>query len=38
MLALRISINLTLGIMAGATRLRQVLILECGDLAALFEG
>ena len=35
MLALRISINFTLGIMAGAMRLRQVLNLECGDLAPL---
>jgi len=38
MLALRISINFTLGIMAGAIRLRQVRILESGDLAPLSEG
>jgi len=31
MLALRISINFTLGIMAGAVRLKQVRNLECGD-------
>jgi len=35
MLALRVSIHLTVSIMAGRMRLRQALILACGDLSPL---
>ena len=38
MLALRVSINFTLGIMAGAIRLRQVRILGCLGVTPLSHG